>query len=112
MIDPIALRARLDADLLFARKARDAVVTAALRSLLAELDNASAVPIETAPGAVYGHSADVPRKELSIEDCKRIFEREARSRLDASAEYERLGRLEDAARLRAESAVIDRYIGL
>lgn len=104
------IRARLSSDLLDAMKSRDMIATATLRSLLAALDNGSAVPLASAPAAVYGHSGDVPRKILSEAECENILDAEAHSRRVALAEYERLGRHEQATHLQAELAVIARYL--
>ena len=104
------MRARLSRDLLSAMKSRDSIATATLRSLLAALDNASAVAVSGAHVPVFGRSGDVPRRTLSATDCEDILGKEAHTRSVAAAEYGRLGRTEEAARLRAEIAVIERYV--
>jgi uncharacterized protein YqeY len=104
------IRARLGGDLLHAMKSRDSIATSTLRSLLAALDNASAVPVSTPLVPVFGRSGDVARRILSAADCEGILETEARTRRVAATEYERLGRHDEAARLRAELAVIERYV--
>jgi uncharacterized protein YqeY len=57
-----------------------------------------------------GRSGDVPRKELSDADCRSIIAAEGSARAKAAEEYTRLGRNDVAARLRAEQAVIERYV--
>jgi uncharacterized protein YqeY len=104
------LRRQLNGDLLLAMKAKDAVAVSALRCVLSALDNASAVPASTVPSPVFGRNGDVPRRELSNADCRRIIEAEASARAEAAQEYARLGRHDVAARLRAEHAVIERYV--
>jgi uncharacterized protein YqeY len=104
------MRARLRRDLLAAMKSRDSIATATLRCLIAALDNASAVPMSVLHVPVLGRSGDVPRKILSATECEGILDREAHTRCVAATEYERLGRHEEAARLRAEFAVIERYV--
>jgi uncharacterized protein YqeY len=74
------------------------------------LDDASAVPASTVPSPVFGRNGDVPRRELSDTDCRSIIEAEATARAEAAQEYARLGRDDVAARLRAERAVIERYV--
>ncbi len=91
-------------------KAKDTVAVSALRSLLSALDNASAVPADTVAGPVFGGNGDVPRKDLSETDCWNIVVAEVRARSVAAEEYARLGRGDSAARLRAEQAVIERYV--
>jgi uncharacterized protein YqeY len=105
-----SLRRAIHADLLGAMKAQDSIATAALRSVLSALDNASAVPISSVPGPVLGRSGDVPRKELTETDCRNIISAEARARSVAAEEYVRLGRSDAVARLRAEQAIIERYV--
>jgi len=105
-----SLRRQLNGDLLLAMKAKDLVVISALRSVLSALDNASAVPISTAAAPVYGRNGDVPRRDLSDSDCQSIISAEVSARALAAEEYVRLGRDDVAARLRAEQAVIERYI--
>ena len=105
------MRARLNSDLLAAMKSRDTIATATLRCLIGALDNGSAVPLTSDHVAVYGRSGDVPRKDLSETECNNILSAEAQSRRIAVAEYERLGRVEQATRLQAELAVIARYLG-
>jgi uncharacterized protein YqeY len=104
------LRRQLKEDLLVAMKAKDAVAVSALRSVLSALDNASAVPASTVPSPVFGRNGDVPRKDLSDADCRSIIAAEASDRAEAAQEYARLGRDGVAARLRAEQAVIERYV--
>ena len=87
------IRSRLNGDLLHAMRLRDLIATGALRSLLAALDNASAVPEGEASVSIFRRSSDVPRRALSAKECESILRNEAHSRLFAVAQYERLGRL-------------------
>jgi uncharacterized protein len=105
-----SLRRHLKGDLLLAMKAKDAVAVSALRSVLAAMDNASAVPIDTVAVRVFGRNGDVPRKDLSDTDCQSIISAEVSARALAADEYSRLGRDDVAAHLRAEQAVIERYV--
>jgi uncharacterized protein YqeY len=106
----VAIRKRLKSDLLSSMKSKDTVAISVLRSLLAALDNASAVPVDATHVRVFGRSGDVPGKALSAADCEDILTEELRSRSVAAAEYVRLGRDTEAARLRAEIAVVERYV--
>jgi uncharacterized protein len=105
-----AIRARLKSDLVSSMKSKDTVAISVLRSLLAALDNASAVPADATHVPVLGRSGDVPRRVLSSVDCEGILTEELRSRSVAAEEYVRLGRDIEAARLRAEIAVVERYV--
>jgi uncharacterized protein YqeY len=104
------LRARLSADLRTAMKARDQASVDTLRSLLAVLDNAGAQDPASAPSAVVGLIADVPRKSLTHRELQTLMEAEVTSRQTAVIEYERGGRHQNAARLRAELVLLSRYI--
>jgi uncharacterized protein len=113
------LRTRLRGDLRAAMKAQRRHEMAALRALIAAIDNAESVedPSPAPPpsnehvaGAVHGLGAgEADRRALSERDLQRIIENERWER-DAQAErFALLGRVEDAGRLRAEAEVIARY---
>jgi hypothetical protein len=113
------LRARLRADLREAMKAQRRDEMAALRTLIAAIDNAESVEDPSPPpqpssehvaGAVPGHgAADAARRSLSERDLQRVIEAELWER-DAQAEkFTLLGRADDASRLRIEADVIARY---
>lgn len=103
------LRRQLSADLRAAMKAKDTIAVAALRSVLSALDNASAVPMENVAASAFGRNDDVPRRDLSDTDCQNIIRAEISARAVAAEEYVRLGRDDEAARLRAEQAIVERY---
>jgi hypothetical protein len=113
------LRTRLRGDLRAAMKAQRQDEMAALRALIAAIDNAESVEDASSPplspsqhvaGAVEGlGSADAARRSLSEHDLQRIIEAELWER-DAQAErLTLLGRIDDASRLRIEADVIARY---
>jgi uncharacterized protein YqeY len=99
------LRARLSAHLHTAMKARDKPAIDTLRCLLAVLDNAGAQDPK-----VFESSVEVPRKSLTQNELQGLMSAEIVSRCTAIIEYERRGRHQDAARLRAELALISRYV--
>lgn len=104
-----AVRARLTAELPKALRARDSATVAALRSMIAALDNAGAVPATHSSLPIAGPARDVPRRVLSAGDIDAVLAREFAEREAAIADYER-GRRSDAAdRLRLECAVIARH---
>jgi uncharacterized protein YqeY len=109
------LRQRLRQALVVAMKARDSMATTALRTTLGAIDNAEAVdisdrhPPQGGPiaGAVVGHGAgEAPRRELSEEQISTIVQGEVADRESSAADYERLGRHDEATRVRTESAVL------
>ena len=110
-----------------ALRARDAVAVSALRSALAAVGNAEAVPVPDADGGdgaggdagggehVAGArvglgAAEVERRVLSEGDVVALVRAEADERLEAAAQVEALGRPEVAERLRAEAAVLQRHL--
>jgi uncharacterized protein YqeY len=93
------------ADLLAARKARDKVTEVALKRALAAFDNAAAPPAED-----HVNACEVPRLELTDDDFVRIIEAELAEAELAAQQYEAGGRAEAAEQLRAESAVLTRYL--
>lgn len=102
---------QLKADLLKARKARDGVRVETLRTMISALDNATAVEVDASFVPIEGHTPDVPRRELSEQDCLGILRVEAEGRQSALAQYEQLGRANEAARLREELAIVAEYLG-
>ncbi|HEX3785163.1 MAG TPA: GatB/YqeY domain-containing protein [Pseudonocardiaceae bacterium] len=121
------MRASLHADLTAALKARDRVAVAALRSALAAIDNAEAVPVDPPVAGATGSAhrtgnehvagsaaglgaAEAQRRHLTEADLRSIVEKEIWERSVAVREYERLGRDDLAERLRAESEVLSRYL--
>jgi hypothetical protein len=85
-----------------------------LRAIVAAIDNAEAVPVESgrdrANLTAFGLGAgEVARKELTPEDIAALMDREHDERLAAATEYERLGQTAEAARLIHEAELIDRY---
>lgn len=122
------MRASLRDDLTAALKARDRVAVSALRSALAAIDNAEAVPVDqpgdstgNGTGNVTGNehiagaavglgAAEAARRHLTDADLRSIVENEVLERSRAAEEYERLGRDDTAGRLRAEAEVLSRYL--
>jgi uncharacterized protein YqeY len=90
------LKARLQADLNAAMKARDEVTTATLRMAL------TAVTTEEVAGAAA--------RTLSDDEVLRVLAREAKKRREAAEAFDGAGRTELAARERAEGVVLDAYL--
>ena len=113
------LRQRLEAALRTAMRNRDAGAAAALRSALGAIDNAESVRGRPEPTPKVGQVAkahlgvgvaEVARRELSEHEIDGILRGEIDERASAAAEYERLGRPDQAARLRAEAAALLPYM--
>ena len=107
------VRQRLSAALAPAMKARDRVAVAAIRSALAAVSNAEAVPVDTVPSAgaieaaaLGAGSADAPRRELSEDDVLAVVALEVADRDRAAAEMTGHGHHEEAQRLTAEADVL------
>jgi uncharacterized protein YqeY len=108
------LKQRLRADLKAAMQARASGEVALLRTLVAAIDNAEAVPIEETRGmegqrAFGDPGAEVARRELDAAALDALLADEIATRLASAATYEGHGRADDAARLRAEAAIIAGY---
>lgn len=91
-----SVKARLQADLTAAMKARDDVTTSTIRMLRAAIINAE----------VAGDAAI----ELTDEQVISVLQSEAKKRAEAADVYAQAGRAESAAKERAELAVIERYL--
>ena len=107
------LRAKLGAALRNALKARDPRAIDAFRSLMSAIGNAEAVDKsdeQVASPKIGIGSGDVPRRQLSAQDLIAIAEREIAERMLAAAEYDRLGRADQATGLRDQAAVLRRFL--
>lgn len=108
------LKEILRADLRAAMRERRSAEVGVIRTLIAAIDNAEAVPLEgfaerlrlRATGDPIG---EVARRELDVSALAAILAAEVHSRLMAAEDYERNGRGADAVRLREEAELIGRY---
>ena len=116
---PARLRERLRESLKVALNARDGVAIAAFRSAMGAVDNAEAVDRSQAPpptGGMIGDvrlgvgAGEVARRELSGHDVLEVIRAEIRDRTEGAAEYERLGRADNASRLKAEARVLMTFL--
>lgn len=106
-----ALKERLRADLKAALQARASHEVSLLRALIAAVDNAEAVPAEyDARSRAFGDpSGEVARRDLDGPALDALLAEEVEARLASAAVFEEHRRGEDAARLRAEAALVARY---
>ncbi|WP_190197685.1 hypothetical protein [Streptomyces djakartensis] len=99
-------------------RARDKAAVSALRGTLAALDNAEAVPVDEAVHRAAALEAspagagatEAVRRELSECDVVQIVRAEAAERLAAAAELSAPAHADRAGRLRAEAAVLLRFL--
>lgn len=111
--DVEALKARLRGDLMIAMRGKLAAETALLRTLIAAIDNAQAVPVAQRPYVVrpFGDgSAEAPRRDLSADDLRAVLEGEIESRLADAEAMARGGRVDRAEELRTEADLVRRYL--
>jgi uncharacterized protein YqeY len=120
------IRARMRRGLVDAMKARDQQAVAALRATLAAIDNAEAVHAEViddnlaldsgnghpaVAGSVAGiGAAEVDRRILTPEETAAIVRGEVTEREAAADILERVGRPDQAKRLRAQAALLTTYL--
>lgn len=106
------LREQMKADLRQAMKARQNATVATLRTILAAIDNAEAVPVDATTPIIplATQSPDVPRKVLSAADIQAIVQKEIADLRAASAEYARLGQTAEAERLQIAANLLAGYL--
>jgi uncharacterized protein YqeY len=111
------LKERLRADLKAAMQSKATDEVRLLRTLIAALDNAEAVPVEasahvtppTGTRAFGDPSGEVARREIDGPALDALLTGEAEARLAAAEDYDRHGREAEASRLRQEAELIARY---
>jgi len=110
-------RLQLRAALKEAMKARDAERTSLWREVIGALDNAEAPPVSTSAmtpssasiaGAVDGlFAGEIARLVLSADDVAALIAREVQERRAASTSYAGLGRVDEAAALSRQAAMLE-----
>ena len=106
-----ALKKRLRADLKTTMRERKAGEVAVIRTLIAAIDNAEAVPIDGLEERLRRREdvGEVARRDLDAAALDEVLAREMETRLSAAEDYTKHGREDDAARLHDEAALIARY---
>jgi uncharacterized protein len=111
------MQAQMRADLKSAMKARDRTAVAALRTTLAAIANAEALPADDPAARLFAGehvtgagATEQPRRLLTDADVRAVVEREIHDRTTAAASYDELGRADLADPLRAEADVLTRYL--
>ena len=107
-----ALPEQLAADLLVARKARDAAATNALRTTLAAFANAEAPPAPETSSSSPPITGLVEHERLALDDTdhRRILREQIAVRVEAAHEYDTIGQAQAATTLRAEIAALQPYL--
>ena len=117
---PRGLRAALRRDLASAMKARESPAVAALRTAIAAIDNAEAVPAPAASQATTsGHFAgaragvgatEADRLELSDRQQRAILREQVTGYTTEADHYAALGQQAAADRLRAQARLLSEYL--
>ncbi|OBJ44242.1 GatB/YqeY [Mycolicibacterium mucogenicum] len=109
-------RTGLRARLIAARKAKDNVATAALRSALSAIDNAETpdVPLPRA-GAIADSAhglgaAEVARRHLTEDQIRELIETEADERRAAAGQLRSMGHDDRAVQVEAEAQVLSELL--
>jgi len=110
-----AMKTQLRRDLRAAMKRGDKVETAVLREIIAVLDNAEAAPLRKGRPSVDRHSfsdgsAEGVRRVLTQEDVHAVMTGEMKTRVEAAAEFMRLGAEARSIALDAEIRILRRYV--
>lgn len=109
-----SMKARLRADLTTAMRARNAAEVKLLRALVAAIDNAEAPPAAGQPAeSGFGFAAassEVQRLILGAAEVQQVLRSEIEEREHAAAEFDRVGRPDQAADLRAQADLARRYL--
>lgn len=105
--------------LVVAMRARRRPDVSALRSVLAAIDNAEAVPAEGGgstvvpgpiAGTVVGFAAQAPRRRLRTDEVRALVHAELDERRQAAAAYRDRGLDEEAQAVEAEARVIEQLL--
>ena len=118
--DPQVLRAALRRDLASAMKAREAEAVSALRTAIAAIDNAEAVPSQDASqpttighfaGAQAGVGAtEAARRKLSGDEVRAILADQIAGYQREADGYDALGQADAARRLRNQAHLLAAYV--
>jgi uncharacterized protein YqeY len=111
--DPaMAMKAHIRAELVTAMRAKQSLKVAALRTVLAALDNAESVPIGTQHQPYQSHAfgdprTEVPRRILTADEVQALVMAEITKRREAADQMDQLGQSPQAEQLRDEALVLD-----
>jgi uncharacterized protein YqeY len=100
----------LRGDLEKALRSRDRVEISTLRTLVAAVENATAVEVETSVEPKLGLGHDQPRRAVSDEDVAEIILSERDELVDAATRYRDLGLVEEVVDLERRARIVERYL--
>jgi uncharacterized protein YqeY len=119
-LGPRALRAAMRRDMVSAMKARQPDAVVALRTAIAAIDNAEAVPApEASQAATSSHiagaraglgAAEAARRDLSDSEQQAILRDQITGYTTEADRYEALGQPDAAHRLRTQASVLSAYL--
>jgi uncharacterized protein YqeY len=100
----------LRGDLEKALRGRDPVEISTLRTLIAAVENATALDVEinTEPKLGLGH--DQPRRALSDGDVTRIIRSERDELVEAATRYRELELVDEVVDLERRAGIVERYL--
>ena len=106
-----AMKALIRAALVTAMRAKETLKVAALRTVLAALDNAESVLVGTQHQRYETHEfgdprTEVPRRILTADEVQALVRSEITKRLDAAVQMDLLGQVPQADRLRQEALAL------
>lgn len=109
------MKAQLRRDLRTAMKRGDKAEVTVLRDLVAALDNAEAAPLREERPSIDRHafsdgSAEGERRVLTWRDVHALMLGEMNARVEAAAEFARLGAEARSIALHAEIGILRRYV--
>lgn len=110
-----AMKVRLRADLVSAMKDKRIADAKVIRALVAAIDNAEAPPLPAGQSSFVQHhfqnrSAEIERLALGDAHVHEIVLADITERENAASELERLGKIDQAAALRAQAFFARRYL--
>jgi hypothetical protein len=110
-----AVKARIRTDIRAAMSAKHMNEARVLRTLLAALDNAEAHPVAPRHAPYVEHAfgdkaVEVARKVLTADDVEVVLKAEHEERVTAARELELHGKAAAASALKAEAALVARYM--
>ena len=110
-----SVKARIRADIRAAMTAKQMSEARVLRTLLAAFDNAEAQPVASGHTPYVEHAfgdkaVEVARKVLTAEDVETLLESELSERVSAARALEQHGKTVEASALKAEAALVARYM--
>ncbi len=106
----MSIQERLRSDLKVAMANRDRLEMSQIRTLIAAVENAEAVEVETSSEPKLGLHHDVARRVLDSDDVHRILTREHDELADAVSRYRDLALVDELVELKVRLSIVERYL--